>query len=63
MKVLNDREQHILRERKLKDNPKTLEELAKFYKISRERIRQIEARAFEKLQTAVIKEKESSSDI
>ena len=63
MKVLKDREQHILRERKLKDNPKTLEELAKFYKISRERIRQIEARAFEKLQTAVIKEKESSSDI
>ena len=63
MKVLNDREQHILRERKLKDNPTTLEKLAKFYKISRERIRQIEARAFEKLQIAVIKEKESSSDV
>jgi len=62
MKVLNDREQHIIRERKLKDNPVTLEKLAKFYKISRERIRQIEARAFEKLQATVIKEKASRSD-
>lgn len=53
MKVLNDRERHILTERKLKDEPTTLEELAQHYRISRERVRQIESRAFEKLQKAM----------
>ncbi len=50
MATLNDRERHILTERKLKDNPVTLEELSGEYDVSRERIRQIEVRAFEKLQ-------------
>ncbi len=50
MHVLNDRERHILTERRLKDPPTTLEELSKHYGVSRERIRQIEVRAFEKLQ-------------
>ncbi len=50
MKTLNQREQDILKERRLSDHPKTLEDLAEVYKVSRERIRQIEARAFEKLQ-------------
>ncbi len=47
---LNERERHILIERRLKDNPTTLEELSQQYGISRERVRQIEVRAFEKLQ-------------
>jgi len=55
MADLNEREQHIIRERRLSDSPKTLEDLAKIYKVSRERIRQIEARAFEKLQEAMLK--------
>ncbi len=55
MADLNEREQHIIRERKLSDSPKTLEDLAKIYKVSRERIRQIEVRAFEKLQEAMLK--------
>jgi RNA polymerase sigma-32 factor len=50
MKGLNDRERHILSERRLKDEPVTLEELSQEYDVSRERIRQIEVRAFEKLQ-------------
>ena len=50
MDVLNDRERHILTERRLKDEPSTLEELSHVYDISRERVRQIEVRAFEKLQ-------------
>ena len=50
MKVLNDRERRILTERRLQDNAKTLEELSQEYNISRERVRQIEVRAFEKLQ-------------
>ncbi|PJK28904.1 RNA polymerase sigma factor RpoH [Minwuia thermotolerans] len=53
MKVLNDRERHILTERRLKDNPSTLEELSQEYGVSRERVRQIEVRAFEKLQRAM----------
>ena len=53
MKNLNKRERHILTERRLKDNPATLEDLSKEYGISRERVRQIEVRAFEKLQRAV----------
>jgi RNA polymerase sigma-32 factor len=50
MKTLNDRERHILTERRLRDDPLTLEELSQEYGISRERVRQIEVRAFEKLQ-------------
>jgi RNA polymerase sigma-32 factor len=53
MKALNDRESHILQERRLKDEPATLEDLSKEYDISRERVRQIEVRAFEKLQRAI----------
>ncbi len=50
---LNERERHILEERRLKDDPSTLEELSREYGISRERVRQIEVRAFEKLQRAM----------
>ncbi len=50
MDVLNEREQDILTQRRLMDNPVTLEELSGQYGVSRERIRQIEVRAFEKLQ-------------
>jgi RNA polymerase sigma-32 factor len=50
MGSLNDREKQILTERRLIDEPKTLEELSQVYDVSRERIRQIEVRAFEKLQ-------------
>jgi RNA polymerase sigma-32 factor len=53
LKALNDRERHILIERRLKDNPTTLEDLSQQYDISRERVRQIEVRAFEKLQKAM----------
>jgi RNA polymerase sigma-32 factor len=53
MKELSDRERHILTERRLQDNPTTLEELASQYGVSRERVRQIEVRAFEKLQKAM----------
>ena len=54
MKVLNDREKEIIVARRLIDNPSTLEELSKKYSISRERIRQIETKAFEKLQKTMI---------
>ena len=50
---LNERERHILIERRLKDNPTTLEDLSQQYNISRERVRQIEVRAFEKLQKSM----------
>ena len=53
MKTLNDRERHILTERRLKDDPTTLEDLSQVYGISRERVRQIEVRAFEKLQKSI----------
>ena len=52
---LNDREKHILTERRLIDEPKTLEELSQVYSVSRERVRQIEVRAFEKLQKAMMR--------
>jgi len=52
--ILNDREKNIIRDRKLSEDPKTLDELSKEYKISRERIRQIEERAFQKLQMEMI---------
>jgi RNA polymerase sigma-32 factor len=55
MEALNDREKFILTERRLTDEPKTLEELSQVYAVSRERIRQIEVRAFEKLQAALIR--------
>ena len=50
---LNDREKHILTQRRLVDDPETLEELSQQYGISRERVRQIEVRAFDKLQRAM----------
>jgi len=53
MDGLNDRERHILTDRRLIDEPKTLEELSQVYNVSRERVRQIEVRAFEKLQKAI----------
>ena len=53
MDSLNEREKHILEERRLKENPTTLEDLSQEYGISRERVRQIEVRAFEKLQKAI----------
>jgi RNA polymerase sigma-32 factor len=53
MKSLNERERLILSERRLKDEPTTLEDLSQRYNISRERVRQIEVRAFEKLQRAM----------
>jgi len=55
MGALNDREKHILEERRLAEDPKTLEELSQVYDVSRERIRQIEVRAFEKLQAALLR--------
>jgi RNA polymerase sigma-32 factor len=55
LETLNDRERHIITERRLRSAPITLEDLGKQYGISRERVRQIENRAFDKLQTAVRK--------
>jgi len=55
MSDLNEREKHILTERRLTDDPKTLEELSQVYNVSRERVRQIEVRAFEKLQKAMMR--------
>jgi RNA polymerase sigma-32 factor len=54
MGELNDREKHILTERKLRDDPVTLEDLSQEYNVSRERIRQIEVRAFEKVQKKML---------
>ena len=54
MKILNDREKEIIIARRLSEEPKTLEDLSKKFKISRERIRQIETKAFEKLQKSMI---------
>ena len=53
MEVLNERERKILAARRLQEDPQTLEELSQEYGISRERVRQIEVRAFEKLQKAM----------
>jgi RNA polymerase sigma-32 factor len=55
MDSLNERERHILTQRRLIDEPQTLEDLSQTYNISRERVRQIEVRAFEKLQKAMLK--------
>jgi RNA polymerase sigma-32 factor len=54
MERLNDRERDILTRRRLTDEPETLEELSQTYNVSRERVRQIEVRAFEKLQKAML---------
>jgi RNA polymerase sigma-32 factor len=54
IKVLNEREKEILYSRRLNDNPTTLEDLSKKHKISRERVRQIENKAFEKLQKQML---------
>lgn len=56
MKILNDRELHIFTERKLKDSPKTLDTLSIEYKISKERIRQIENAAFEKVKNFILQQ-------
>ena len=55
MDSLNDRERHILTQRRLTEDPRTLEELSQEYNVSRERVRQIEVRAFEKLQKAMLR--------
>jgi RNA polymerase sigma-32 factor len=57
MKTLNKRERYIFTERRLTENPKTLEEISSEYGISRERVRQIEVRAFEKVQKAIMSAK------
>ena len=59
--ILNDREKQIIVARRLSEEPKTLEELSKKYKISRERIRQIETKAFEKLQKSMINASKSKN--
>jgi len=54
MNILNEREKKILIARRLSEETTTLEDLSKKYKISRERIRQIETKAFEKLQKVIL---------
>ena len=61
MKILNEREKKIITARRLSEEPETLEELSKKYKISRERIRQIETKAFEKLQKSMINASKSKN--
>ena len=61
MNILNDREKEILKARRLTDDPVTLDELSKKYKLSRERIRQIETKAFEKLQKSMINASKSKN--
>jgi len=61
IKILNDREKEILYSRRLNDEPLTLEDLSKKYKISRERIRQIENKAFEKLQKHMLNSAKSKN--
>ena len=61
IKVLNDREKKILYSRRLTDEPTTLDELSKKYKISRERVRQIENKAFEKLQKHMLNSAKSKN--
>ena len=61
MKILNEREKEIIIARRLSEEPKTLEDLSKKYKISRERIRQIETKAFEKLQKSMINASKSKN--
>jgi len=61
IKILNDREKEILYSRRLTDEPSTLEDLSKKFKISRERIRQIENKAFEKLQKHMLNSAKSKN--
>ena len=61
MKILNEREKEIIQARRLSEDPVTLQELSKKYKISRERIRQIETKAFEKLQKSMINASKSKN--
>ena len=61
IKILNDREKEILYARRLNDKPSTLEDLSKKFKISRERIRQIENKAFEKLQKHMLNSAKSKN--
>jgi RNA polymerase sigma-32 factor len=61
IKILNTREKEIIEARRLSENPKTLEALSKKFKISRERIRQIETKAFEKLQKSMINARKSKN--
>ncbi len=61
IKILDKREKEILELRRLSEDPKTLEELSQKYKISRERIRQIETKAFEKLQKAMLNSSKSKN--
>ena len=61
MKILDEREKEIIKARRLSEEPETLEDLSKKYKISRERIRQIETKAFEKLQKSMINASKSKN--
>ena len=61
MSILDERETDILKARRLSENPKTLEELSEKFKISRERVRQIETKAFEKLQKSMINASKSKN--
>ena len=61
MSILNDREKEIITERRLSENPTTLEDLSKKFKLSRERIRQIETKAFEKLQKSMMNASKSKN--
>ena len=62
MSELNERERHIFTQRRLIEEPMTLEELSQIYKISRERVRQIEARAFEKVEHSIEQKSEQTQD-
>ena len=61
MTILDEREKEIIKARRLNENPLTLEELSKKYRISRERIRQIETKAFEKLQKTMLNSSKSKN--
>ena len=61
MKILNEREKEIIIARRLSENPTTLDDLSKKYKVSRERVRQIETKAFEKLQKSMINASKSKN--
>jgi len=61
MDILNEREKEILTARRLSEETVTLDELSKKYKISRERVRQIETKAFEKLQTTMLNATKSNN--
>ena len=62
MSELNERERHMFTQRRLIEEPMTLEELSQIYKISRERVRQIEARAFEKVEHSIERKNQQTQD-